>query len=96
MAKAPPLRLVHKEGDRVSAPKIRQMVNELLAANLEEAHQALNQLFKMNPKLGLELYIELAQFSLPKLKAVAVQVDDKSDNPKALTFAQLQAALQGE
>jgi hypothetical protein len=95
-ARAPNLKLVLKEGERASAPKIRQMVNELLAGNIDNADYALKQLFLANPKLGLELYIELAQFSLPKLKAVAVQVNDSSDNPRALTFAQLQAALQGE
>jgi hypothetical protein len=72
------------------------MVNELLAGNIENADYALKQLFAANPKLGLEMYIELAQFSLPKLKAVAVQVDDRSENPRNLSFAQLQQALQGE
>lgn len=95
-SRAPNLKLVLKEGERASAPKIRHMVNELLAGNIENADYALKQLFIANPKLGLELYIELAQFSLPKLKAVAVQVNDNTGDPRTLTFAQLQAALQGE
>jgi hypothetical protein len=94
--RAPNLKLVLKEGEKASSPRIRQMVNELLAGNIENADYALKQLFAANPKLGLEMYIELAQFSLPKLKAVAVQVDDRSENPRNLSFAQLQQALQGE
>ncbi len=95
---APPLRatnlkLVLKEGQAATAPRLRQLVNELLVGNLEEADYALKQLFAANPKLGLEAYIELAKFSLPQLKAVAVQVDDRSDNPRSLTMAQLQQAL---
>lgn len=89
----PNVRLMLKEGEKASAPKIRQMVNELLAGNIDNADFALKQLFAANPKLGLEAFIELAKFSLPQLKAVAVQVDDRSDNPRALTFQQLQQAL---
>ena len=84
------------DGDRITAPRIRGMVNELLAGNVANADQALKQLFVANPKVALEMYLELAEFTLPKLKAVAVQVDDTSGgNPRALTFAQLQAALHG-
>lgn len=95
--RAPPnLRLVLKDGEKATAPKIRHMVNELLAGNLQQADRALNDLFRINPKLGLELYIELAKFSLPQLKAVAMQIDDRSENPRTLSFAQLQQVLQAD
>jgi hypothetical protein len=90
---APNLRLVLKENTSATAPRIRSMVQELLALNVDNANYWLQQVAAANPKQGLELYIEMMQFSLPKLKAVAVQVDDKSDTPRALTMAQLQAAL---
>jgi hypothetical protein len=94
--RAPNLKLLLKPDEKATAPKIRHLVNELLALNVERADYALQQLFAANPKVALELYIELAQFSLPKLKAVAVQVDDKTDNPRSLSFAQLQQVLSGE
>jgi hypothetical protein len=89
----PNLKLVLKGDDKVTAPKIRLLVNELLAGNMANADWALKQLFAANPKAALELYLEFAQFSLPQLKAVAVQVDDRSDSPKAMTFMQLQQML---
>jgi len=87
------LRLVLKEGEKTTAPKIRLLVNELLAGNLENADWALKQLFAANPKAGLELYIELSKFSLPQLKAVAVEVNDRSENPRAMTYGDLQRLL---
>ncbi len=90
------LKLLLKPDEKATAPKIRHLVNELLAGNLQRADEALQDLFKLNPKQALELYIELAKFSLPQLKAVAVQVDDRTDNPRSLSIAQLQQALQGD
>lgn len=92
----PNLKLVIPEGEKATTPKFRQMVNELLAGNIQEADVALKTLLRANPKLGLELYVELAQFSLPKLKAVAVQVNDSSDNPRGMSFADLQKVLQSD
>lgn len=94
---APNLKLVLKEGERATTPRIRSMVNELLAGNIDNANYWLQQVAAANPKVALELFIEMAQFSLPKLKAVAVQVDDRgAENPRALSFAQLQAVIEGE
>lgn len=93
----PNLKLVLKEGERATTPRIRSMVNELLAGNVDNANYWLQQVAAANPKVALELFIEMAQFSLPKLKAVAVQVDDRNaENPRALSFAQLQQVIQGE
>lgn len=92
----PNLKLVLKDSDRATGPKIRGMVNELLAGNMQNADRALQQLFAINPKEALKLYVELAQFTLPTLKALAVAVDDRSEKPSTLTFAQLQALIQGD
>lgn len=91
--------LVNPEaGGKVTGPKLRMVVNELLAGNVEQVDKALKALLATNPRVGVELYLELAQLSLPKLRAVAMQVDDRTSgdaNPRTLTFQQLQAALLG-
>lgn len=89
------VRLKLEEGSKASAPKIRALTNELLAGNLANADWALKQLFQVNPKEALKVYLELCEFSMPKLKAVAVAVDDRSDRPQSMTFAQLQQVLNG-
>jgi hypothetical protein len=92
----PNLKLILKEGEKASAPKIRNLIQELLAGNVDNAAFWLQQVGAANPKAGVELFIELAQFSLPKLKAVAVQVDDRSDNPRSMTTEQLLRTLVSE
>ncbi len=92
---APPNPLLQlTPGDPATAPKIRRMVNELIAGNMQQADLALKQLFVANPKVGLDIYTELMQFAMPKLKAVAVAIDDRSENPKNMNFADLVKAMQ--
>lgn len=91
----PNLRLALSPGDRATAPKIRTMVNELLAGNMQEADRALKQLMALNPKEGLRAYTELMSFSMPQLKAMAVAVDDNSGKPHTLSFQQLISIVQG-
>lgn len=94
-APRPNLRLALSPGDRATAPKIRAMVNELLAGNMQEADRALKALMALNPKEGLKAYTELMSFSMPQLKAMAVAVDDNSGKPHTLSFQQLISIVQG-
>lgn len=82
--------------DKATAPRLRGMVNELVAGNLQEADKALKLLMAVNPKEGLKLLVELMAFSMPQLKAMAVQLDDRSERPSSMTFAQLQQLLAQE
>jgi hypothetical protein len=91
--RAPNLRLAFKAGDKATAPKIRLLVNEILAGNMANADWALKQLYASNPKAALELHVKLMEFSVPVLKAVAVAVDDRSETPRAMSFMQLQQLL---
>lgn len=92
-AKPPNLRLVLKEGEKATGPMLRRLTHELLASNMQEADAALKQLFALNPKAGLEAYIQLCKFGLPQLQAVQVQLDDQSSNPRAASFADLQRII---
>jgi hypothetical protein len=83
-----------KVNERATAPRLRSMVNELVAGNMQEADAALKRLMTMNPKEGLKLMVELMAFSMPQLKAMAVQVDDRSEKPGAMTFQQLLQMVQ--
>lgn len=89
-------KLALKEADKATAPKIRQLVNELLACNMQNADKALQQLFVANPKAALELYLELMAFSVPQLKAVAVALDDRTERPQAMDYNRLLQIVQGD
>ncbi len=91
--RAPNVKLALKSGDKATAPKIRLLVNDLLAGNMANADWALKQLYASNPKAALELHVKLMEFSVPVLKAVAVAVDDRSESPKAMSFMDLQKFL---
>lgn len=91
------LKLVLQTGEKASAPKIRNMIQELLAGNMDNANYWLQQVGAANPKVGVELFIELCQFSLPKLRATAIAVQDTGDRgPRALSFEDLQKTLYGD
>ncbi len=87
------LRLLLKTDDKATAPRIRLLVNDLLAGNMANADWALKRLYATNPKAALELHVKLMEFSVPVLKAVAVAVDDRSETPRAMSFMQLQQML---
>jgi hypothetical protein len=87
------LRLTLKSNEKATGPMLRRLTNELLASNMQEADYALKQLFAMNPKAGLEAYIQLCKFGLPQLSAMAVQLDDTTSSPRAASFADLQRII---
>ncbi len=91
--RAPNLRLALSPGEKATGPALRRLTNELLASNMQEADAALKQLFALNPKAGLEAYIQLCKFGLPQLAAVAMQVNDQTSNPRAASFADLQRII---
>ena len=91
--RAPNLRLVLRDGEKATGPTLRRLTNELLASNMQEADHALKQLFALNPKAGLEAYIQLCKFGLPQLAAVAMQVNDASAPVRAASFADLQRII---
>jgi hypothetical protein len=90
----PNLKLILKEGEKATGPRIRTLVNEIIAGNIDNANFWLQQVAASNPERALKILIELAEFSLPKLKAVAVQISDPDgSNPRKLSFAELQKSL---
>jgi hypothetical protein len=70
--------------------RLRYSLAELMSTERGNIIAALEEVRKMNPARYVELYIELLQFSMPKLKAVAMEVTDNSPNTKQMTIADLQ------
>jgi hypothetical protein len=79
--------------DKVTNARIRYAVSELVAMNLDNVNVWLGQVAAQSPKAAIELMIELMQFTTPKLKTIAVQVTDDTQNPKSMTIDQLQKLI---
>jgi hypothetical protein len=80
--------------NKITTARIRQMVSQLSAEAYPEVLQWLRTVANDSPAKAIELYIELLQFSIPKVKAVAVAVNDTSAGaPHKLSLADLQAIV---
>lgn len=77
----------------VSKARMRHQFANLLALELPQIQSALKALHAENPKVYLDQVMALAEFSLPKLKSVEIDVSANSESAKDLSLADLQNAL---
>lgn len=86
--------LTQRQIKEVTANRLRAAMSEVIGENVSKLNGWLEKVAEDSPKAAIELVIELAQFSLPKLKAVAVDVRSGDGSVKTLSVADLEAALQ--
>lgn len=87
--------------DKVTRSRIRYGVSELVNGNIDNVNRWLNliaegnaeQHLPPNPRAAIELFIELLQFSVPKMKSISVDVKDKGGNMKSYTMTDLQTIV---
>lgn len=74
----------------VSMARIRLAMSELAHGEIDSVRAWLHEVAKTNPARAVELFIQLAEFSLPKLKAVALAIDDPGGSRRPLSIDELQ------
>jgi hypothetical protein len=74
----------------VTQNRIRAAMAELSHGEIESVRTWLHDVARDNPAKAIELFIELAQFSLPKLKAVAVDVRSSDGSVKTMSVSELE------
>jgi|SRR3990172_5108202 len=79
--------------NNVSKARMRHSFAQVLALEIPHIQEALRELQKENPKVYLEKVMELAEFSLPKLKSVEIDVSANAESARSLSLADLQNAL---
>ncbi len=79
--------------NNVSKARMRRSFAAVLALEVPHIQEALRELQKENPKVYLEKVMELAEFSLPKLKSVEIDVSANAESARQLSLADLQNAL---
>lgn len=77
----------------VSKARMRHQFANLLALELPQIQSALKALHAENPKVYLDQVMALAEFSLPKLKSVEIDVSANSESARQLSLADLTNAL---
>jgi hypothetical protein len=79
--------------NNVTRARIRHSMAELAAGNVEHVQTWLHEVAKTQPAKAIELFIELVQFSLPRVKAVAVDVRSKDGSVSRMSMADLQNVI---
>ena len=105
-AHIPPLKTT--KIDAVSRSRIRRAFAELAQGNMEEVEEWLHQvadgivdettgqrLTNPNPREAITLFIELAKFTTPQVKAVSIEVSD-GKSVKRMSIAELEASIVGD
>lgn len=92
-----PVAMSPKQVTAVSKARISYGLMQLAQGMHEEVATWLRDIAKTSPKDAVLLYLELVQFSIPKIKAVAVQVDDRrsGENLKDYSVEELQRIANG-
>lgn len=93
--------------DRVTRSRIRYGVSELVNGNIDNVQRWINQIgdgivdpydsskyiLPPRPRDAIELFIELLQFSVPKMKSISVDVKDKSGSVRNFSMSDLQTIV---
>ncbi len=77
----------------VSKARMRHQFAKLLALEMPHIQTALKELHDTNAKVYLDQIMALAEFSLPKLKSVEIDVSANAESARALSLDDLQRAL---
>ena len=88
-----PLALKPQQVSGITKSRLRHMLADLVAMNMDNLNTWLAELAKEHPRAAIEMVIELAKFTTPQQKAVAVDVRDQGGNLKSYSVAQLEAML---
>lgn len=78
----------------ITKARISYALGELAQLNIPSVQQWLERVAEVNPRQAVELYLQLLEFSVPKLKAVEVTNLGQPEKPLAeYTLAELQARV---
>lgn len=81
-----------KKADKITKARINYALAELAHAQIPKVQQWLDRIAEDHPAKAVELTIELMKFSVPQLKALAMEINDPSGRPlQSYTLAELEA-----
>lgn len=91
-----PTKMEQKALKQYTQQKIRQAFHQLAMGNLDAVQSWLHDVAKDSPAKAIELFIEMAKFSLPQLKATEMTVTTENKTRTFTSSADILAELNGE
>lgn len=91
-----PLALSQTTIKKITQNQIRSAMSDLAHQNIGKVQQWLDNTAESNPALAVQLFLQLAEFSLPKLKAVSIDVRDEQKDVRQLSIADLQSIVSSQ
>lgn len=91
-----PLALTQGQARKVTQNRIRSAMAELAHGNIGKVNEWLDRVGAQDPARAIELFLQLSEFTLPKLKAVAIDVKDTSGGLKTLSVRELEQLVAGD
>lgn len=89
-----PLALPPGRVGQITKAQIRHALATLVDVNAAKISGWLDELAKEHPRAALEMFIELAKFSTPQQKSVAVDIKDPgTGNARRLSISDLQSIV---
>jgi hypothetical protein len=79
--------------NNITKARIRASCAELVHGELANVKKALDEIRGDNPKVYLDQLMAFMEFSMPKLKAMELDVSDNRESTREMTLAELEAAL---
>lgn len=80
-----------RAANAVTKARINYALAELAQMNIPQVQEWLQRVGEVNPRQAIELYIQLCEFTVPKLKAVEVTQNGSDTRPLAeLSLSELQ------
>lgn len=84
---------------KASAAALRQLAADLVSGNREKMQHCIDEIMKVSPKAAMDILLQLMEFSTPRLKAVAMQIEDTTPgagNMRKLSTAELERMVRDE
>jgi hypothetical protein len=81
--------------NRVTAD-VRRLFAELTERNIDHVHAWLNEVAEQSPAKAIELFLQLLEFCIPKMKAMAIDVRSPDVDVRHLSYAELEARVAAE
>ena len=75
---------------KVAVNRIRYALGELTAMNVDNVNEWLQKLAADSPKAAIDAFIQLCEFSTPRLKAIAVDVRSSDGSVKHVSTSELE------
>lgn len=91
-----PLALTQGQAKKITQNRIRSAMAEMAHGKIDKVNAWLDEVADKDPARAIELFMQLAEFTLPKLKAVAIDVKTTDGTVRNLSVAQLEAMVRGD